>query len=186
MLFAVTDRHDPAYQLRAGDALKSVFDDAGIGVGSIQTNASARDRIGTLFTILFTMLMEMTVLMATVGALGLMGTMSLNVLDRTREIGVLRAIGASNGTIQRIVIFEGVLIGVLSWAFSAALAYPLGSALASAAGMSMLQTPLEFVYSVNGAVLWLALVVVISAVASFMPAWSASHLTVREVLAYEG
>ena len=42
-----------------------------------------------------------------------MGTMSINVLERMREIGVMRAIGASNGDIQSSVIVEGMVVGLI-------------------------------------------------------------------------
>ncbi len=185
IVFAVTERHDAGFQTQVSTASNEQLPDRGIEVNQIQTTSMVRDRIGVLFTILFTFLMTMTVLMAAVGGLGLMGTMSLNVLERTREIGVLRAIGASNGAVMQMVIVEGVLIGVISWACSAVLAIPLGKVLGDAIGVSMLQTPLDYAYSIDGALLWLALVVLIGTIASYLPARNASRLTVREVLAYE-
>ena len=63
-------------------------------------------------------------LIAAVGGPGLMGTMSINVRERTREIGVLRPIGASNGAVPHIFVVEGMLIGVLSWIAAASVAAP--------------------------------------------------------------
>jgi putative ABC transport system permease protein len=114
-----------------------------------------------------------------------MGTMSINVLERTREIGVLRTIGAPNRGVAWVFIREGIAIGVLSWLLGAVLAFPLGEALSDAVGISVLGVSLAFSYSTAGVVLWLVLVVILSALASFLPARNASRLTVREVLAYE-
>jgi putative ABC transport system permease protein len=127
----------------------------------------------------------MGVLIASVGALGLAGAMSTNVLERTREIGVMRAIGASDGAILQIVIVEGVIIGLISWFFGASLAFPAGALLANTVGVVLFQTALPYVFSAGGLLLWLGIVVVLAVVASFLPAWRASRLTVREVLAYQ-
>jgi putative ABC transport system permease protein len=114
-----------------------------------------------------------------------MGTMSMNVLERTREIGVMRAIGASDGAVLRVFLTEGVLIGLISWIVGTVLGYPLGQALTTAVGTTMLSTRLTYIFALSGAVQWLVLVVLLAAAASFLPAWNASRLTVRDVLAYE-
>jgi putative ABC transport system permease protein len=185
MFVVVAERHDAASQSELAKALDKQFKARGFQVGAAQTTESIRASIGMLFNILFALLMAMALLMAVVGGLGLMGTMGLNVLERTREIGVMRAIGASNGSVRQMVIFEGVLIGTLSWLVSVILAIPLGNVMASTIGRAMLGTAVDFAISVQGTVLWLVLVVVIAAIASLVPAQNASRLTVREVLAYE-
>jgi putative ABC transport system permease protein len=65
------------------------------------------------------------------------------------------------------------------------LAIPLSKALNDAAGMAMAGAPLTSTYSTAGVWLWLVVVVLLSGLASFIPARNASRLTVREVLAYE-
>ncbi len=140
---------------------------------------------GSFFDIIIYLLLAMGALIASVGALGLMGTMSTNVLERTREIGVMRAIGASDGAVLRIVVVEGVMIGMISWLIGAALAFPIGAGLSTAVGQVLFSTPLPYVFSVSGVVTWFVIVAILAGVASFLPAWNASRLTVREVLAYE-
>lgn len=155
-------------------------------MNSSETLDDVRQIISNQFGVIVSFLMIMAVLLAVVGGLGLMGTMSINVLERTREIGVLRAIGASTGAILRIVIAEGVLIGVLSWLIGALLALPLSWLMSNAVGVAFLQMPLDFVFSLRGLAIWLALVVALAALASFLPAWNAARVTGRDVLAYEG
>jgi predicted lysophospholipase L1 biosynthesis ABC-type transport system permease subunit len=127
-----------------------------IHMSGSETIDDVRRIIGSQFGFIVSFLMIMALLLAVVGGLGLMGTMSINVLERTREIGVLRAIGASNGAVLRIVIVEGVLIGVISWAIGAILALPLSILLSDAVGMAFLQMPLDFVFSLRGLVVILA------------------------------
>ena len=74
------------------------------------------------------------------------------------EIGVLRAIGASNGAVMQNVLVEGVLIGWLSWALGMLGAMPLSALLADAVGVAFMQEPLRHTFSVTGAALWLGII----------------------------
>ena len=165
--------------------LQSHFDDAGLGVITTFTATQQREQAAVLFNIITSFLFSMVVLLAAVGGLGLMGTMSLNVLERIREIGVMRAIGASDKAVLQIVLAEGVLIGLVSWAAGLLLALPLSRFLSTTVGMQFLQIPLHPTFSMKGVLIWLVLVMALSAVASYLPALRASHLTIREVLVYE-
>jgi putative ABC transport system permease protein len=147
--------------------------------------ADERTEVETALGAVIVLLLVMALLLAIVGGLGLMGTMSINVLERTREIGVLRAIGAPNRGVAQVFIREGMAIGVLSWLLGSLLAFPLGKALSDAVGRPIMGVPLTFSYSMAGVWMWLVLVVILSGLASLLPARNASRLTVREVLAYE-
>ena len=114
-----------------------------------------------------------------------MGTMSMNVLERTREIGVMRAIGARDMEVFKLVIQEGIFIGMLSWAIGMVIAIPITLLLDNVVGVAFITTPMKFIYSMNGVVIWLVLVIIISYLSSLLPARSATRLTIREILAYE-
>jgi putative ABC transport system permease protein len=166
-------------------AVQETLDAQGYSVGQVFTINLIRQISGGIFDIIVYLLSAMGVLIATVGALGLTGTMSTNVLERTREIGVMRAIGATDGAIQRIVVVEGVLIGLISWLIGAALAYPAGAAISSGVGQVLFSTALPYTFSSTGVITWFFIVSILATLASFLPARNASKLTVREVLAYE-
>jgi len=175
----------PEQQAQMARALEERFDNANISRGGTTTNAQIISETASQFDIIVSFLLVMAVLLAVVGALGLAGTMSLNVLERTKEIGVMRAIGASNASLRGVVLVEGVMIGFLSWFFGAVASVPLGVVLANAIGEAFLGIKLDYIYSIPGLLIWLALVVIISGIASLAPANKASRLSVREVLAYE-
>ena len=180
-----TERHDEPYVIEATTALEEHLESAGLRVKSVFTAAGERAEGEAFFAGIIALLLIMALLLAIVGGLGLMGTMSINVLERTREIGVLRAIGAPNRGVSQVFIREGIAIGVLSWTIGSVLAFPLGKALSDGVGIPILGVPLNYSYSMTGVVLWLIIVVILSALASLLPARNASRLTVREVLAYE-
>ena len=120
-----------------------------------------------------------------VGGLGLAGTMTMNVVERSREIGVMRAIGARDRSVLAVFLTDGLLIGLLAWIVGVLISLPISKILSDALGMSFVQRPLEFTPSLDGILLWGVVVAVLAIVASFLPAWRATRLAVREVLAYE-
>jgi len=180
-----TESHDEEAVNRATTALEAHFERNGLRVSQANPVAAERAEANVAYGIVISLLLIMAILLAIVGGLGLMGAMSINVLERTREIGVLRAIGAPNRGVSQVFIREGVVIGLLSWLLGSVLAIPLSKALNDAAGMAMAGAPLTSTYSTAGVWLWLVVVVLLSGLASFIPARNASRLTVREVLAYE-
>jgi putative ABC transport system permease protein len=185
MVMVKTAAHDAPAQAAAARALRDHLERSGIGVASTTTT---QDVMGTLYTVFDTLVVivsVMAVLLGVVGGLGLAGTMTMNVVERSREIGVMRAIGATDGTVRGIFVGEGALIGVLAWLAGALLSIPLSKVLSDVLGDAFVQRPLAFEPSLAGLALWLAVVLALSVAGSFVPAWRASRITVREVLAYE-
>jgi putative ABC transport system permease protein len=184
IVFTLTARDTETQRLIAS-AVEEEFDRSGIRVLSNFLIAEEREEIDSAFGIIVALLMVMTVVLATVGGLGLMGTMSLNVIERTREIGVMRAFGASSAAVFRIVVVEGLLIGMMSWVLAIGFSVPISMALARQIGISFMDYPIPASFSMGGVLVWALLVLVISIVASFLPALRAVRLTVTQVLAYE-
>jgi putative ABC transport system permease protein len=186
LLRVMTSQHDIGTQQRVSEQLQTRYAEAGIRVSASQLGGELIQATATNFDIFIYFIMAMAVLIAVVGALGLMGTMSINVMERTREIGVLRAIGASSWDIQSIVIVEGIVIGLISWIISILLSIPITSVLTTGVGMQFWQSPMPFVYNLSGIFIWLFGILVIGTIASALPARHASRLTVKDTLAYEG
>jgi putative ABC transport system permease protein len=127
----------------------------------------------------------MAILTAIVGSMGLTGTMGMNVLERTREIGIMRAIGADDRAVMRTVIAEGVVIGMISFVLAVLLSIPFTYLLSTIVSLAVFQSPIDVVFTYTGYAIWLGLVLALSAIASILPARNAARLTIREVLAYE-
>jgi putative ABC transport system permease protein len=181
----VADGLDEAEQDSLRRELFQVYQDAGFEVSGTRTAQQINDQNELMFTIIISVLILMALLLAAVGGLGLTTTMSINIMERIREIGVLRAIGASNISVRQIVLAEGIVIGVLSWLIGLGLSLPISAFLSEEVGLALLNVPLVYQYSVISAVLWFFALMVIAVVASMGPARDAVRLTIREVLAYE-
>ena len=180
-----SDRHDAAAQDELAARLYQHFDDLGMSPSGTETTQVIQAENKLLFTIVVAFLVLMALLLAAVGGLGLATTMSINMMERVREVGVLRAIGASNASVRQIVLAEGVAMAVISWGIGMALSLFIAPALSSALGLALIKIPLTYHYSVTGAVVWFFILLAIAVAASLGPARNAVRLTVREVLAYE-
>jgi putative ABC transport system permease protein len=175
----------PAAQKRLAMELEKHFRDAGLSKSSSQTQSEIFGRFTGPFDIILMVLVIMAGLLAVVGGLSLAGTMGMNVMERTREIGVLRAVGANNQAVRQVVVIEGVVVGLISWLLAVAVSGPAGVALAGAVVYAVFKAPVNFRYSFEGLAMWLVIIVLIGIFSSLTPARKAAQLTVREVLDYE-
>jgi putative ABC transport system permease protein len=183
-LVVQTADHTDAGQRTAADRLEAKLKDVGYAVSEVRNQAGMASTLGSQLGILVTFLIIMAVILALVGVIGLSGTMIINVLESTREIGVMRAVGASHGSIYQVFVTEGVVVGVLSWALGAVLTYPLSLGLVKILEAAI-TIPLAYSFSWQGVLVWLVVVTAISALASLLPAFRASQVSVRDAISYE-
>ncbi len=179
------DDPSPGVQQKLTDDLRDVYEARRIKTSRVEAASQIREREMSSFNVISILMLTMAILAAVVGSAGLMSTMSINVVERAREIGMMRAIGATSPSIIRIFVIESVLVGLLSWLVAVPLSYPGAHAFSSVVGAEVINLPLDFAYPVYSLILWLAVIVVISAVASLWPALQATKVSVREALAYE-
>jgi putative ABC transport system permease protein len=184
-LRVITYQHDTQTQIALSRELQDVFKSRNIQVAYVQQGAVWMQQQKTTTDLLVYFMLGMAILIAFVGGLGLMGMMSMNVMERTREIGVMRAIGASNGDIQGIVITESIAVGLVSWVGAVLLSIPITYVLDYGVGVAVMQSPLPVLYNLTGSLVWLAGILGIAVLASAIPARRASRLTVRDTLVYE-
>jgi len=177
------DKSLAAQQATAKD-LREYFEAEGIGVGHTALAVEDRENASAQIGILTQVLMIMTVLMAVVGSIGLSGTLSINVIERRREIGVMRAVGASSRDVGFVFTGEGLMLGIVSWALSIPLGLAVGPMFVKTLG-NVIDFPTEYYPAIQGIWIWLGIVAVLSIIASWLPARRATRISVRESLAYE-
>jgi putative ABC transport system permease protein len=164
--------------------LRQYLEAKGIEVPSTAVAAEDRQRASAQFGILTQVLMIMTVLMAVVGSMGLSGTLSINVIERRREIGVMRAVGASSRDVGFIFTGEGLMLGLTSWALSVPLGLAASPFFVKTLG-GVIDFPAQYYPAYHGLWIWLGIVMVLSIMASWVPARRATRISVNESLAYE-
>ena len=177
--------NDPAGQDILAEELLRDFESEGLDVATTQTRQNINAGNQLMFDVIIGFLIFMAGLLGAVGTLGLSTTMSVNMTERIREIGVLRAVGASNQAIRGIVLLEGLVMALLSWGIGFLLSFPTARFMSAQIGLALLDMPLAYTYSMRAAFFWLGLMLTLAVIASLGPAQQAVRLTVREVLAYE-
>lgn len=189
-LFIKTVDTDPAATITTGHALRQFLEDSNmpVGVGSILDAMTIGEIMGRLqerTSIIISLLAIMAVVIGIVGGIGLSGTLSLSVLERTREIGVMRAIGASSTRISWLFIGEGLIQGLLSWLIAIPLGIPAAYYMTTVVLSRVFGDTLLYQFTPLGIILWLGIIIVLGIVASWLPARKATQVSVRESLAYQ-
>ena len=165
--------------------VESQLKKSGIKIGSSITQEAIVSSNAGQVDFLIYFLLIMAILSAIIGALGLMGMMSLNVMERTREIGVMRSIGATSRAVASVVIAEGLVIGIVSWLIAIPISLPMSLIFNSMMGNILFGKAIPLIFSPTGLFIWLAVVMGIAFAASLLPAYRAMRMSVRETLAYE-
>ncbi|MDJ0752063.1 MAG: FtsX-like permease family protein [Ardenticatenaceae bacterium] len=165
--------------------LQDYFAEQGIALspGGRTITEIAENVIGQ-FQIIITLLAIMAVVIAVVGSIALSGILSLNVIDRRREIGVMRAIGASARDVSFLFVGQGIILGWLSWLIALPFVIPLTKLATNGLG-AIVQANMVFQFTPTGILAWFGIVTVLAIVASYLPSRQAIRTSVQDSLAYQ-
>lgn len=183
-LYVKTFSRSEAAAVAVRDNLRDLGAERNVDIAAFQTEAEYRRSVESQFGLINSMLLPLAIIVAVVGGVGLMGALSISVVERTKEIGVLRAIGARTLTIMSMFMMEGVLQGVLSWLIAVLISLVSAQFLSDVLGRVILNMPLDFQYNAQAMINWLIIILIISIFASVLPARNATRVSVRDSLAY--
>lgn len=184
LLAVATTTRETAQRADTIRRVEHAFDEAGMGIGLSVPVTLLKSAVSGHMAVLLNLILTLSALMSLVGVLGLMAAMSVAVLERTRELGVLQAVGATPGMVLRVILSEGILVGALSSLVAVILSVPLSLIVGAILGILSFCTGLPLVMSPFAILAWVGIVLVFSVAATALPAWRASRITVREALAY--
>lgn len=154
------------------------------------TMTSILETVQTITGVLQLVLVGIASIALVVASIGIMNTMLTSVMERTREIGIMKAIGATTRDIMSIFIIEGALmssvggiIGIILGVFgSQALTLILGSFMSMGAGGSFQLVP---IITITTVVLAIAVSLIVGILSSLYPAWKAARMSPIEAVRYE-
>ncbi|MCA9495032.1 MAG: ABC transporter permease [Myxococcales bacterium] len=165
------------------DRLERRLDERGTHVVHVVPIELLYNAMGEHVVVLVQSLTGLSLLMAAVGVLALAATTSANVAERTRELAVLRAVGARPRQVWRLVLVEGWLVTVASLPLSLLVAGPTSALVGRVVGTLAFELPLPLDLSWTAWLTWSVAVLLVSSAASLAPAVAATRGTVREALA---
>ena len=176
---------DPAQVDDVAARVEQAVIDAGSFPDATIPRAARREAMVGHFLTFYRLLAIAALAAAAVGTLALSTTIASNVLERTREIGVLRAVGAGRVALARFVLVQALAISGLGATLAIALGLPISKLATSLLETNALHLPLPLQVSVPtlaGSVLGAA---GIAALAALAPGWRVARLSVREAVAHE-
>ena len=186
MMFVASDKaYDKVIALKG--RIEQAIESTDLNVLYVMSQAERTKIIYDHLNIILTTIVFLALLVLVVSALGMASATGINIMERTREIGVLRAIGATPGAIYHLFVAEGMVVSIASMVLGMLLSWPLSVAASRFFGNLMLgeESTLRFAFSVSGFWTTLITTVVFGWLASRIPARKAIQVSTMEALSYE-
>jgi putative ABC transport system permease protein len=179
ILELIAHDHSQAALQQLRGAIQQKLQQAKLWEAEVQYAASGLN----LTIIIYALFDTVAIIVALVGLLGLSNTLAAEVLERRKEIGILRSLGATGRHIGLIFWGEGLTLALIAWIPGFLLAIPGSYALISVFKADI--QPVQFALNPLVVPLTLLFIVIVSFIASFGPAFRASRVRIGEILRYE-
>jgi putative ABC transport system permease protein len=184
MLVAHDKRFDQVMALKR--KVEAVVEQSNLDVLYVMSQAERVQVVADHLDIVLTILVALSLLVLLVSTMGMGSAMAIGIQERTREIGIMRAIGATPGMVFRRFVGEGMLLGGVSIVMGLVVAWPLGAAASAAFGRLMLgeDAKLRFAFSPTGLVIVVVVTLAFAWIASRAPARRAMRIPTCDALAH--
>jgi len=149
----------------------------------VSTSAQQVANNQSAFLVLYVMFYSVIAIVALVGAIGLFNSLAMGVVERRREIGILRSMGATSRKVAQVFLAEGIGLGVFGWLTAVVIGIP--AAYGFVALLSNVLLHVTFVFNPMSLVVMFAFIVIVAGLASVGPVLAASRVKIASTLRYE-
>lgn len=168
------------------DALAQRVDTAMSNAGILASINTPQDLINqsqSKYQTIYTLLDLVAIIIALVGSVGLANTLVMSVLERRREIGILRSMGAVGRKVAQVFWAEGITLGGLAWVLALLLGFPASWGLLQI--QAQLLAPVPFAFNPLNLLWMLAAIFILASLACIGPVFAASRVKISQTLRYE-
>lgn len=184
-MFIVASEQSPDSLYRLKNSIRETERVKELSIRSIKTRWEGLAVIEDHLDIIFSLMMVLTVIIMFIAGNGVILSMTTNILERTKEIGILKAIGGSNYQLAKMTLIEAVVIAFLAWCLACLLTLPISYWMVYWLGILLIETPLPLVIDPIMFLLSLPILIILTSVASIIPMRQIMRLPVREALLFE-
>jgi len=149
----------------------------------VSTTAQQKAFSQSAFLVLYAMFYSVVAIVALVGAIGLFNSLAMGVVERRREIGILRSMGATGRKVAQVFLTEAIGLGVVGWLTAVLIGIPAAYGFVALLSQVLLRVP--FVFNPMSLVVMLAFILIVAALASLGPVFGASRVKIASTLRYE-
>lgn len=149
----------------------------------IYTSEQLLEQINQIYSLITVFLVGISIIALIVGGVGIMNAMVTSVIEKTKEIGIMKALGASNFIILSIFIVEAALIGLVGGAIGTIIGYGLSQIIAFAGTQSGFV--IVGVVNLEITLIGLGFSTIVGMISGFLPARRAANMDPVEALRYE-
>lgn len=153
------------------------------GSGPVVTHQTQIAQQQQGFYVFYAMLYSVALIVGSVGILGLANALAASVLERKREIGMVRSMGGSSWRVAQIFWVEGMSLGGIALLLGALVGIPMAYGFVQLMGKLFLQV--DFLLDASALIVMVVAVLLIATLASIIPAFRASQLRIADMLRYE-
>jgi putative ABC transport system permease protein len=185
-LAIVTESNNEAEIDQVLENLRYAYNQKRIDVNGSTSIRAFVERRGERLNIVTQTLITLSIMIGAVSVVGLISTISINVRERTKSIGILRSLGGDYRHLAAMVFIESLTIVLTSYILAFGLSFVVGNQMSQLLGNQIYSLDTSYGLVAYGAIVWFGIMILVGTISALGPALYAINITISDTLRYEG